>query len=97
MNHEEREGASISSASQCITIIRAEQHWLCSIAATAFPPDQQTSPKAVMKKIVIQRIVAGFRLHEAVSMGDIGENDPNRRNAQLLGVMYSVFVTLIYI
>lgn len=52
------------------------------------PPLPQNQHKAVKKKAVIQRLIIGFRLHEAPHTdGIIGENEPKRFNPQLLGVL----------
>lgn len=41
-------------------------------------------PKTVAKKMVVQRMVFGSRLHEAPCMDDVGENERKRGNTQLL-------------
>ena len=48
------------------------------------PPKNQ--PKSVTKKIVIQRLIFGSRLHHAPHMGDMDESNHKRRNSQVIGV-----------
>lgn len=46
----------------------------------------QTSPTTTTAKMTTQGTAAGFRPHEARHMGNIGENDRERGNSQLLRV-----------
>ena len=40
------------------------------------PP--QNRPRTATKKTAVQRLMFGFRVHEARQMGDMGENKPKR-------------------
>lgn len=54
------------------------------LSTTAQPP--QNKPKTITKKMVKQRMMLGFRLHEMPCMSDIGENEPKPGNSlQLVG------------
>ena len=46
----------------------------------------KTQPKTVTKQIVIQLLILGFRLHDAIHVRDMDENNPKRWNSQLLDV-----------
>lgn len=52
---------------------------------------RQTLPNQLQqlatKTAAIQRMVVGFKLHEAPHMGSIGGNDPEQGSSQLLGVL----------
>lgn len=50
-------------------------------------PPKKKNAKQTGRIVVLQHIMAGFRLREARSMGDIGGNDPERSSTQLLGVL----------
>ena len=54
-----------------------------ALSTIALPKNQ---PKSVAKKIVIQRLIFGFRLHDAPNTGDMDENNPKHWNSQLLVV-----------
>lgn len=49
------------------------------------PP--QTSLETATKKLIIQRMIADFRWHQAAQISNIAEIDPKRRSSQLLGVL----------
>lgn len=38
--------------------------------------NQEKKRKPVTKKVIMQRMIAGFRLHKTPRVGDISENDP---------------------
>lgn len=51
-------------------------------------PSPLTKPvPQLSRQMVMQRIIAGFRRHEAPHAGDIGENSPGRKGSQLLAVL----------
>lgn len=56
-----------------------------SDAAIDSPP--KTTLKAVTKRMFIQRMITGLKLHEALHVGNIGETDPKRGRSQLPGVL----------
>lgn len=53
------------------------------------PLPPQTRPKTVTEKAVIQRMMAGFRLHEEPHISDIRENGPNRESYKPLSLLHS--------
>lgn len=61
------------------------------------PPPSETGPKTIIRQRTIQRMIAGFRLHQAPQMDDIAEKDLIRGSSKLfvaLGFLILYFMSI---